>query len=355
MKRCLLFLLGLVPLHAADTVILDETGVKNLRLETVEAVAGDFEETFFSLGRIEAIPGRTATVSSRVPGRIAELKVQPGDIVEAGREVAAVESRQPGNPPPLIPLPAPISGLVVRLDVLLGDPIDPDKPVLEISDLREVHAVARVPEHDAGRLKPGVTTAHIKVAALPGEKFEGRLLRFGTTADAASGTIDAIFVLPNPGDHLRAGMRAEFSIVVARRAGVTSIPREALQGEPAGRFVYVRDFDLPNAFVKTPVVVGEMNDRRVEILGGLLPADEVVTRGAYSLAFAGGGGVSLKEALDAAHGHEHNADGSEISPEQKAASTGPVRAEAGPFWKITSAVFFVLLLASLFFRKPRPC
>jgi len=34
------------------------------------------------------------------------------------------------------------------------------------------------------------------------------------------------------------------------------------------------------------VQVGEINDRFVEITSGLLPADEVVTRGAYSLSFA---------------------------------------------------------------------
>ncbi|MDA7523072.1 hypothetical protein N8535_01410, partial [bacterium] len=48
------------------------------------------------------------------------------------------------------------------------------------------------------------------------------------------------------------------------------------------------------------------------------PGDEVVTRGAYPLAFAGNGGISLKEALDAAHGHEHNEDGSEMTAAQKA-------------------------------------
>ena len=37
-----------------------------------------------------------------------------------------------------------------------------------------------------------------------------------------------------------------------------------------------------------------MNDRFVEIVSGLLPGDKVVTRGAYSLAFAGKGSVSLE-------------------------------------------------------------
>jgi hypothetical protein len=57
----------------------------------------------------------------------------------------------------------------------------------------------------------------------------------------------------------------------------------------------------------------------VEITKGLFPADEVVTRGAYSLSFAGGGSVSLIEALDAAHGHKHAADGKEPTPEEEAA------------------------------------
>ena len=61
-----------------------------------------------------------------------------------------------------------------------------------------------------------------------------------------------------------------------------------------------------------------MNDRSVEITSGLVAGDEVVTTGAYSLGFAGKGNVSLKAALDAAHGHEHNEDGSEVSADQKA-------------------------------------
>jgi hypothetical protein len=44
----------------------------------------------------------------------------------------------------------------------------------------------------------------------------------------------------------------------------------------------------------------------------------VVGRGAYALGFVGtDSGVSLKEALDAAHGHEHNEDGSEITAADK--------------------------------------
>ena len=54
--------------RAANTVVLDETGVKNLRIETVEVEETDFEETIFSLGRIEAIPANRAASAAAFRG-----------------------------------------------------------------------------------------------------------------------------------------------------------------------------------------------------------------------------------------------------------------------------------------------
>ena len=342
--------------HAAestDTIVLDETGVKNLRIETVEAEETDFEETVFALGRIAEIPERHGVLSSRISGRVLSLEAQEGDTVEKDQVLVRVESRQPGNPPPVIELKAPIGGLVVESHIRIGEPVEPDKELLDISNLTEVLAIARVPENQAAKLKPG-SKAHIRVSALGDQPLDGEMLRFGTSADRESGTIDAIFKVANPDLKMRPDMRAEFSIVLSQRPNVLGIPRTALQGEPSRRFVYVKHFELPNAFIKSPVQVGEMNDRFVEIVSGLLPADEVVTRGAYSLSFAGGGSVSLKDALDAAHGHEHAADGSELKPGEKT-EAGHVdehdHEQASPLWKYISGALFLLLLASLFSRK----
>ena len=320
MKRLSLFLLLLPALHAADsspervknTVVLDANAVANLRLETATAEPRVFEETVFALGRIEPRPGATAAVSSRIAGRVVALAAQPGDLVSAEAELVRVESRQAGDPPPVVALRAPLAGTVTVLEVHLGDPVEPDRALLEITDLTSVDAVARVPEHEAGRIRSGAS-ARIRFAAFPGEIFTGELVRLATSADTGSGTLAAYFRLLNPDGRLRPGLRAEFAIVVSSRADVLAVPRAAVQGEGGNRFVFAKDFEVPNAFLKSPVVVGASNDQFVEIVGGLFPGDEVATRGAYSLAFAGGaGGGSLKEALDAAHGHAHAADGSEL-------------------------------------------
>jgi hypothetical protein len=101
---------------------------------------------------------------------------------------------------------------------------------------------------------------------------------------------------------------------------VLAIPREALQGDRSNRFVFIKDYELKNAFVRVSVTIGEINHDRVEITSGLFPGDEVVLKGAYALSFAGKGSASLKEALDAAHGHPHNEDGTEKTAEEIAAT-----------------------------------
>ncbi len=372
MKRILSLSLSLLlaaPLPAAtdaarkaNTIVLDAVGVQNLRIQTAVVEAGDFEETIFALGRIEVYPGRRAVISSRIAGRAVDVLVKPDHAITKGDVAVVIESRQIGNPPPSVSLLAPISGLVSSVAIVPGEPVSPDKSLAEIIDLTDVYALARVPEHVAGRLKRGLS-ARITVAAASGKIFQAELEHLGATADATSGTMEAAFHVANPELALRPGMRAEFSIVLEKRTDVMSVPRSALQGDPAGRFVYVKDFDLPHAFVKCPVVIGQSNDRFVEITSGLFPADEVVTQGAYSLAFAGGGSVSLKDALDSAHGHEHAADGSELTADAKKNSAAPAHDDHGHddhaahddslLWKIVSGVLFVALLFVGFRKKSK--
>jgi multidrug efflux pump subunit AcrA (membrane-fusion protein) len=343
-----------------ERIILDATSVKNLGIETIEAEEGSFEQTLFALGEIEVLPGKRAVVSSRIPGRAFSVLALPHQQVEEGDELMWVESRQPGDPPPTIMLPAPMSGLVSKVDISVGQPIHPDQVLMEIVDLNTVEASAHVPQHLAGKLALG-QIARIRIATQPDKVVEAKLAHLGAYADREQGTVEAAFHLPNEDLLLRPGLRAEFHIIVSKREGVTTIPRIAVQGDSAARFVLVKDYELDNAFSKVPVQLGEQNDQSVEVLKGLLPGDEVVTSGAYA-AFAGKGSVSLKDAMDAAHGHPHNEDGTEMTKEQIAAAGGhddhDHDHEEGARWSQlttffagTSGLLLALLILSLLKRK----
>lgn len=365
-------LLGL--LHAADaklarsttrqanTVILDATAVKNLGLETAEVEERPFEETLFSLGRIDVLPGKRAVVTSRIPGRVVKVLAYPDQAVKTGDPLVVIESRQPGDPPPEITLTAPMDGLVTELIAVPGEPVSPDRPLLAIVDLSVVHAVARVPEQFTDQILQG-QTVRVTSPGWPGEVWKTRVEHLGALADAASGTIEAVCHVNNEGTWLRPGMRAEFQFVTRSHPNVLVIPRSAVQGEGAQRFVFRTDEELPHTFVKTPIVVGDENDQFAEVKQGLFAGDEVVTRGAYPLAYAGRGTVSLKEALDAAHGHPHNEDGSEITgnqPDDHGHAHGHAPGQAsGAFTPLTwffaaTSVLLLGLLVAQTLRRPSP-
>ncbi len=349
------------PPRNENTVVLDEVGVQNLGIETVAAEESAFETTIPVLGEIDHTCESHSVLSSRIAGRIIEVGIHEGEFAEKGDVLLRIQSRQPGNPPPVIELKAPASGLVIRSEGHLGAPVEPNETIMEILDLTSVWAVARVPEHRAALLEDGLT-ARVRVPAIGGE-FESEFFRLGVGEEDMPSTVEGIFPLPNPGSKLRPGMRAELSLVASTRGNVLSVPREALQGDRSNRFVFIKDYELENSFVRLPVTVGEISDDRVEITAGLFPGDEVVVKGAYALSFAGKGSASLKEALDAAHGHPHNEDGSEMTAEQLAAAGGDggdhghessQDGGGGPFvifLAIACGVLFVLLLLSSLRRK----
>lgn len=340
-----------------NMVRLRETEAALLQIESAEAEETNFEETIFALGSIKVLPGKRAVVSSRIPGRAASVLVIPDQEISEGDEVAWIESRQPGDPPPTIMLPSPLAGIVASVKIAPGQPVTPDDSLAEIISLETVEAAAHVPQHLAGTLRKG-QLARIRLAAFPDKIFEASLAHLAAEANPLDGTLEAAFHIPNPDRLLRPGMRAEFTIVTGRRDGVLSIPRAALLSDGSRHFVMVRDYELDHAFLRTPVVAGTQNDQSAEIISGLLPGDEVVTRGAWNLASATSS-VSLREATDAAHGHPHNEDGSEMTKEQIAAAKASAAATtAAPspwnshavFFAATSA-FLLVLLASLSLRR----
>lgn len=341
--------------QSAPPIVLDQAAMENLAIKTEEAKSTTFTETLFAIGRLEPIPARKSILSSRTAGRVIKINAHEGDSVTARQTLVEIESLQPGNPPPRIPLKSPQPGIVMQSHTHLGKPITTESELFEIIDLRQIYAVASLPEDLAGKTHLG-TPATIRVAASPNQSYTGTLTRYGTQANPQSGTIDALFLLHNPDQKLRPNMRAEFSVTLDSKEDALSVPKSSVQSDGLKSYVFVEDFDLPNAFVRIPVITGARNQNFVEILKGLIPGDRIVTQGAYALMFAGEGTISLKEALDAAHGHEHNEDGSEMTAAQRAAkkakkATGAGTSESAPTWLVvflgalSTLLLFLLILS----------
>ena len=277
----------------------------NLGLETAEVLLRPMEKTFPALGSVDPEPGKVAALASRVAGRVTRLLVHDGQRVQAGEVLVEVEARVAAEPPPRLVFKAPMDGVVLETHVIAGGAVEPDKNLLTVIDLAEVDVVARVFETQIAAVKPG-QTVRIRTLAYPDETFVGKVKTTAADVDRASGMLRVFVHAENPAGKLLPGMRAQLTFVVQETEAAVVVPRAAVLGEAGDLFVYRQVMTAPFAYERTPVAVGQRDDRFIEIIEGVLPGDRVVTRGNYQLQFVDGGGART---LEDDHGHSHGPGG----------------------------------------------
>jgi RND family efflux transporter MFP subunit len=137
-------------------------------------------------------------------------------------------------------LTAPLSGIIARRDIEMGETVAAGRPVFTIVDLDVVHVRVSVPEADVGSISAG-NTATITVPSLGSETFTGRVRLVGVAADASSRTYAVEVAISNPSHRLKAGMIAEASIETGKVAPQLTIPAAAIVRDVEGAsrvFVY---------------------------------------------------------------------------------------------------------------------
>ena len=307
----------------------------NLKLTVEEAELRTLEKTIMVLGQIEAIPSRSSAVTSRIAGRVLDIKATEGERVKKGQPLVEIESRQVGNPPPRVQYEAPIDGIITHRDVLLNDSVEPDKHLLEIVDMSEVYAEGRIFEGQVARVKTG-QKVRIKVESFPEDTFEGKVDLMSGELDAETRTLKVWVRVPNPDGKLRPNMRATLNVVTDQADSVVGVSHSAVLGEAGNLFVFVQSDDAGLVYEKRPVVTGIKDDRYVEIIEGVFPSDKVVTLGNYQLQYV----TTKKPAAKPAAGAEpvgHN-------DEHATADGGKPGAMRGPLTYMGGAIIVLLFL-----------
>lgn len=256
----------------------------NLALKAEEAELRTLEKSFMVIGQIEAIPSRSAAVTSRISGRVVDIKVNEGQSVQKGQPVIEVESRQVGNPPPRVTYQAPIDGIVTRREALLNGSVEPDKNLLEIVDMSEVFAEGQIFEGQLAQVKAG-QKVRVAVESFPNDKFTGTVELIGGELDPETRTLKVWVRIANPDGRLRPNMRATLHIVTDAADSVVAIPHSAVLGEAGNLFAFAQVDDKGLVYERRAVVTGIKDDQYVEIIEGIFPGDKVVTLGNYQLQY----------------------------------------------------------------------
>ncbi|WP_138429324.1 efflux RND transporter periplasmic adaptor subunit [Fodinibius saliphilus] len=174
---------------------------------------------------------------------------------------------------------APIDGIISDRMIKVGNMINTDQEVFQITDFDPLLAVLNVPEHEMNKLEKG-QPANIKVDAIPGKIFSGNVLRISPVVNAETGTFKVTVSIKDESRQLKPGMFGRVRIVYDTHQNTLMVPKNSVMTEDGTSSVYIIN---NNMAYRRNVRTGYINGENIEVLEGLSPSDTVVTVGQNSL------------------------------------------------------------------------
>jgi len=183
----------------------------------------------------------------------------------------------------LLPLKAPMDGIIVVRRVVAGEQVDASRVLFQLVDTSRMWLTLSVPLEEAGKLALGLPV-HFRPDGSRGE-VTGKLVWISTTADQQTRMVAVRAELPNPQGQLRNETFGAGQIVLRDEPGAIAVPNEAVHWEGCCHVVFVRDkgyFDSkdgPKVFHVRTVRLGARTEKYLEIIAGVLPNEVVATKG----------------------------------------------------------------------------
>ena len=186
---------------------------------------------------------------------------------------------------------APFEGRVADLKVVPGQHVTVGTELMTVVDLDPIKVEVNVLEAEMGLLREG-RRASVCFAAFPGESFEGRIETVNPVVDPEKRKGRVTVLLSNKGGRIKPGMYAAVSLAATSFPDRLLVPRAAIieRGEGTHRtmlFVYEEEGDAGRAEWRY-VSMGRENDALVEIVpsdeGAVEPGEIVLVDGHHHLA-----------------------------------------------------------------------
>lgn len=273
---------------ARGPVTLTEAQTEALGLTLAEVDLRPIEKLLTLYGQLGVLPDNEAAVTVRISGRIAAVYVNVGDRVRKGQKLALLEARAVANPPPTVPVPAPMEGVIDWRNAVLGQPIEPSSTLFHISRLDRMRVILQIYEEDLGEIQVGLD-ANVHLLAYPDEMFRGKIQFIAPTLDPDTRTGEAWVILDNGHGLLKPNLFAQADIVIGSNRAALSIPNTAILEAQDEKFVFLK---LGDQYVRQDVTLGIADSEFTEVTSDLVPGDQVVVQGArqlYTLWLSGSG------------------------------------------------------------------
>jgi membrane fusion protein, multidrug efflux system len=163
-------------------------------------------------------------------------------------------------------LVAPISGIVGKRNVVPGEKVTAEQPLLTVVDLATLELVAAVGTHEVSLLKPGlVVDVTVEGSAKP---VSGRIDRIAPSAETGTRAIGVVVLIDNKSEAFRAGQYAQARVRLSDDTQRLTLPSSAVAQASGQDYVWTVEKDT---LVRRIVITGRRDELggKVEITRGL--------------------------------------------------------------------------------------
>ena len=265
-------------------------------IQSVTVTEGSIKETVEATGSVS--PLNRVEIKPPISGRIEQLLVEEGNYVKGGQALAwmsssdraAILDAAMGQGPEAVkrwtdaykptPIVAPLSGVIILKNVVVGQTVDPGTVLYAMSDTLIV--IGQVDESDIGRVHRGMP-AIITLDAYPDKKTQGSVSDILYEGKNVSNVITyGVKVRVNPvPPFFRSQMTANISFIIRNKNKAILVPVNVVRDMPDG----TKQVSVPGPEgkpVMREIKTGIESNDKVEITSGLEAGDTVlITRGRY--------------------------------------------------------------------------
>jgi cobalt-zinc-cadmium efflux system membrane fusion protein len=221
------------------------------------------------------------------------LKAARDGVAVFGKSVADIDHiTKTRTIDPYLLVPSPITGKITARTAAPGDFVQPGNPPApySVADISRIWMNASVMESDMPLIRKG---QHLRVAvmAFPGRLFDGEISMVGAQVDPQlhRGLVRA--EIEDPKHELLPGMFASFVIVTGDPLNSLAVPFDGVVREGDGTMTVWSTTDRKH-FNKRIVKIGLQHEGYDQILDGVRPGEQIVTKGAIFLDNLASGGDS---------------------------------------------------------------
>jgi cobalt-zinc-cadmium efflux system membrane fusion protein len=203
-----------------------------------------------------------------------------------GLPEAAIKALQTKATANLLPLIAPLDGVVISRQVVAGEGVEAMRTLFVVADTRRMLLTLHVRQEDARLVAPGQT---IRFRPDGGAEAAGSVAWVSTGVDRRTRTVEVRAELDNATGQLRDGTFGAGKVILRHEEQAVVVPSEAVQWEGDCHVVFVRDKHYlepgaPKVFHTRTVRPGAKDGGgHTEIIAGVLPGELVVSKGSSVL------------------------------------------------------------------------